>query len=77
MKTISATSVKQNFGSALAAAAREPVAIERHGKTVAVLVPPGMAWLAVKGVAAWPDVVLEFQGVKGFQPFESHRSATA
>lgn len=37
MKSISATSVKQNFGAALAAAAREPVAIERHGKTVAVI----------------------------------------
>ena len=30
-------------------------------------------WLAVEGKAVWPDVVLEFQGVKAFQPFESHR----
>ena len=30
-------------------------------------------WLAVEGKPAWPGIVLEFQGVKGLQPFESHR----
>jgi PHD/YefM family antitoxin component YafN of YafNO toxin-antitoxin module len=43
MKSVSATSAKQNFGAALALAKKEPVAIERHGKTVAVLVPANEA----------------------------------
>lgn len=30
-------------------------------------------WLAVEGKAVWPDLVLEFEGVKGVEPFESHR----
>jgi PHD/YefM family antitoxin component YafN of YafNO toxin-antitoxin module len=44
MKSVSASNAKQLFGALLADAAREPVRIERHGKTVAAMVPPG--WLA-------------------------------
>lgn len=43
MKSVSASDAKQLFGALLADAAREPVRIERHGKTVAAVVPP--AWL--------------------------------
>lgn len=37
MKTISASYAKQNFGDVLQMALNEPVAIERHGKAVAIL----------------------------------------
>jgi len=44
MHAVAASHVKQNFGEVLALAARGPVAIERHRKLVAALVPPD--WLA-------------------------------
>lgn len=47
MKSVSASNAKQFFGTLLADAAHEPVRIERHGKTVAAVVPP--AWLARQG----------------------------
>lgn len=47
MKSVSASNAKQLFGALLADAAREPVRIERHGKTVAAVVPP--SWLARQG----------------------------
>lgn len=37
MKRMSATDAKQNFGAALTAAAVAPVAIQKHGRTVAYL----------------------------------------
>ena len=43
MKSISASEAKQNFGELLAQAAKAPVRIVRHGKTVAAVVPA--AWL--------------------------------
>ena len=44
MKSVSASDAKQSFGTLLAAVAMGPVRIERHGKTVAAMVPP--SWLA-------------------------------
>jgi antitoxin (DNA-binding transcriptional repressor) of toxin-antitoxin stability system len=44
MDKVSASVAKQNFGQVLERAALEPVGIERHGKLVAALVPPG--WVA-------------------------------
>ena len=41
MDKVSASVAKQNFGQVLERAALEPVGIERHGKLVAALVPPG------------------------------------
>jgi hypothetical protein len=38
MVTVSATQAKQSFGAALAQSEIEPVAIERHGKVVAMLI---------------------------------------
>lgn len=43
MDKITASDAKQNFGNVLARAAIAPVAIEKHGKVVAAMVPPG--WL--------------------------------
>ncbi|HRK37434.1 MAG TPA: type II toxin-antitoxin system Phd/YefM family antitoxin [Burkholderiaceae bacterium] len=43
MKSVSASEAKQNFGELLAQAAKAPVRIVRHGKTVAAVVPA--AWL--------------------------------
>ena len=43
MDKITASAAKQNFGELLERAASGPVAIERHGKVVAAVVPPG--WL--------------------------------
>lgn len=43
MKSFSASEAKQNFGELLAQAAKAPVRIVRHGKTVAAVVPA--AWL--------------------------------
>ncbi len=43
MHTISATDAKQNFSETLERAEREPVTIQRHGKTVAMMVPAGYA----------------------------------
>src|SRR3954462_4060683 len=43
MDSIAASEAKQSFGSLLARAQDGPVAIERHGKVVAALVPP--QWL--------------------------------
>lgn len=43
MDKISASAAKQNFGQVLERAAAAPVGIERHGRLVAALVPPG--WL--------------------------------
>ncbi|MGH8443751.1 MAG: type II toxin-antitoxin system Phd/YefM family antitoxin [Solimonas sp.] len=42
-QSMTATSVKQNFGLALERAAHAPLAIQRHGRTVALMVPPGQA----------------------------------
>lgn len=42
MKSISASNAKQRLGEVLSTAVNEPVAIERHGKVIAVVVPPGM-----------------------------------
>lgn len=39
--SISATSAKQNFGEAIERAAEGPLEIKRHGRTVAIMVPPG------------------------------------
>lgn len=47
MYSIAASEAKQAFGSVLARARDEPVAIERHGKVVAALVPPH--WLKQAG----------------------------
>jgi prevent-host-death family protein len=44
MDKISASEAKQNFGNVLERAALGPVGIEKHGKLVAALVPPG--WLS-------------------------------
>jgi len=41
MDKVSASVAKQNFGQVLERAALAPVGIERHGKLVAALVPPG------------------------------------
>jgi len=41
MHTISATQAKQKFSEALGQAETHPVAIQRHGKMVAVMVPAG------------------------------------
>ncbi len=41
MLTLSATQAKQKFADALEKAELGPVAIERHGKVVAMMVPPG------------------------------------
>nr|WP_293249015.1 hypothetical protein [Panacagrimonas sp.] len=38
MQTLSASEVKQRFGEILAAVAHKPVAIQRHGRTIALLV---------------------------------------
>jgi len=43
MKTVPATELKNRLGAVLARAAFEPVAIERHGRVVALLVPPPAA----------------------------------
>lgn len=43
MKTVTATLLKNNLGEVLARAALAPVAIERHGRVVAWLVPPPVA----------------------------------
>lgn len=40
MKTFDATSAKNRFGQLLEACAHAPVAIQRHGRVVAYLVPP-------------------------------------
>jgi PHD/YefM family antitoxin component YafN of YafNO toxin-antitoxin module len=45
MRTISASDAKQAFGKVLADALHQPVAIERHGKVVAAVVPA--SWLAL------------------------------
>lgn len=42
LSSVTASSAKQNFGELLAAAARAPVTIERHGKPVAVIGPPAL-----------------------------------
>lgn len=47
MYSIAASQAKQTFGSVLARARDEPVAIVRHGKVVAALVPP--QWLEQAG----------------------------
>lgn len=39
MRKVTATALKNRLGSVLAAAALEPVAIERHGRVVAYLIP--------------------------------------
>lgn len=44
MDKVSASAAKQNFGNVLERAAAAPVAIERHGRVVAALVPAD--WLA-------------------------------
>ena len=43
MKTVTATRLKNCLGEVLARAALAPVAIERHGRVVAWLVPPPVA----------------------------------
>ena len=43
MKTVTATLLKNRLGDVLASAALAPVAIERHGRVVAWLVPPPQA----------------------------------
>ncbi|MBC5766806.1 type II toxin-antitoxin system Phd/YefM family antitoxin [Ramlibacter albus] len=43
MEHVEASEVKQNFGAVLARAARGPLAVRRHRKVVAALVPPD--WL--------------------------------
>jgi antitoxin (DNA-binding transcriptional repressor) of toxin-antitoxin stability system len=40
MRTVDATTLKNRLGEVLARAALEPVAIKRHGRVVAMLVPP-------------------------------------
>jgi len=40
MRTVDATTLKNRLGEVLARASLEPVAIERHGRVVALLVPP-------------------------------------
>ncbi len=40
MQTVHATALKNRLGEVLARAALEPVAIQRHGRVVALLVPP-------------------------------------
>ena len=39
MKSVTASSAKQNFGKLLASASMEPVSIVRHGKAIAAVVP--------------------------------------
>jgi prevent-host-death family protein len=41
MKTVNATQAKNRFGEVLAEALRAPVAVERHGRVVAYVVPAG------------------------------------
>jgi hypothetical protein len=41
-RSVTASQAKQAFGELLAIAANEPVAVERHGKVVAVVGPPGL-----------------------------------
>lgn len=43
METVNATRLKNRLGEVLARAALRPVAIERHGRVVALLVPPPVA----------------------------------
>jgi antitoxin (DNA-binding transcriptional repressor) of toxin-antitoxin stability system len=43
MKSVPATELKNRLGEALKWAALEPVAVERHGRVVAYLVPPTYA----------------------------------
>ncbi|PIY27634.1 MAG: prevent-host-death protein [Comamonadaceae bacterium CG_4_10_14_3_um_filter_60_42] len=43
MRTITASQAKQNFGSLMAELGRGPVAIERHRKTIAVVLSPEAA----------------------------------
>jgi len=40
MQTISATEAKQKFGALLDLSQREPVAIQRHDRNIAVLISP-------------------------------------
>ena len=40
MKTVNATQLKKNLGAVLAMVAQGPLAIERHGRVIAHLVPP-------------------------------------
>lgn len=40
MRTLTASEAKQHFGEVLAAAGLEPIAIQRHGQTVAMIVGP-------------------------------------
>ncbi len=40
MQTISATEAKQKFGALLDLSLREPVAIQRHDRNIAVLISP-------------------------------------
>jgi PHD/YefM family antitoxin component YafN of YafNO toxin-antitoxin module len=47
MKQVSSTEAKQNFGALLDGVAREPIAIERHGKVKAILSAPD--WVAGRG----------------------------
>ena len=42
MEKVSASQAKQNFGEVLSSALVAPVAIERHGKVVAILARPEM-----------------------------------
>lgn len=46
MHTITASQAKQNFGALIAQLAQHPVAIERHHKTVAVVMSPEAAQAA-------------------------------
>lgn len=48
MKTVSATRAKNRFGEVLAEALRAPVAVERHGRVVAYVVPAN-AYAAPEG----------------------------
>lgn len=52
MKKVTATALKNRLGPVLAAAALEPVAVERHGRVVAYLVPPEQMEGARKSTAS-------------------------
>jgi antitoxin (DNA-binding transcriptional repressor) of toxin-antitoxin stability system len=54
MKSVSASHAKQNFGELLADAAKRPVSIIRHGKTVAAMVPA--AWLEQNAAKVDPRI---------------------
>jgi len=85
MKTVPATELKNRLGAVLARAAFEPVAIERHGRVVALLVPPPTAKRRAQGRAVRPPRwgrreearVVELCAQRDFRPSRWRRAGDA